>query len=267
MHVNSCDPDCGGKRRRQPSGTGAALPGCRRVDEVVQSDSRTLAIASSDGQRYRLDLASECRDLTKAATSKIVAEGGWVCGRGNEFIIADNQRCEVATIHQITPAGYAAMARASYTSADGTVTLPGISVKGEERRRFVASVNYCINPRHVRGWSEDGDGLVVEVNPRRAGGNRFYRVELASNCPQLSGGSAMQLQSGMGIGVVCGNPGDRLVAGTRSTSGGALSSGSAPMSFRDGRPEDFLETGTDQLQLIGSKFGCPIRAVYPHILQ
>ncbi|MGY0798526.1 DUF6491 family protein [Lysobacter sp. A286] len=221
----------------------------RLVNEVFQADERTLAVAASDGLRYRLSFADACGDVTTASDAKMLAKDGWMCGTGNEFIAMNDRLCPVDSVARISAAEYAEHARASHTSPDGTVTLSTVKVQGERRRGFAASSNYCINPRYIRGWSEDPEGVVVEMDPRRSGGNRFYRVELTGSCPQLSGGSAMSMRSGMGIGLVCGNPGDTIQAGTRA--------------FAGGRPPDFLMTGSDRLQILGAKFGCPVRSVYP----
>lgn len=247
----------------------APAPNCldaRTVSEVFQADGRTLAVATTAGSRYRVELASTCP--VDDGGARMLAQAGWMCGTGNEFIAVGEALCPVTAVATIEPAEYAAHARASHTSADGTVNLSTVTVRGERRRGFSASASYCLNPRHVRGWSERPDGLLVEVNPRRSGGNRYYRVELARSCPQLEGGSAMALRSGMGIGVVCGNPGDMVVSGTRIAvalpgTAGSLQSGFAPLGVFAGRHPDTHMTATDRLQNLGAKFGCPISAVYP----
>lgn len=238
----------------------------RTVREVFQADERTLAVATGAGLRYRVGLGSDCP--VEGRSARMLAEAGWVCGAGNEFVAVGETLCPVTVVARIGPAEYAAHARASYTSSDGTVTLPAVTVQGERRRGFAASANYCLDPRQVRGWSERPDGLLVEVNPRRSGGNRFYRVELARSCPQLEGGSAMTMRSGMGIGIVCGNPGDMVVSGTRMAgapagTAGRLQSGFEPLGVFAGRHPDTQMTGTDRLQALGARFGCPISAVYP----
>lgn len=217
----------------------------REVSEVFQSDARTLALVQRDGKRFRVDLGADCPDITANSRTRMLAAEGWMCGGGNEYVAVDSQLCPVAGVEPITPAEYAGHARASQTNADGSTTLATVVVKGERRHGFAASHSYCFAPRHVRGWSEDPKGLVVEVNPRRSGGHRYYRVELVRSCPHLSGPVEIGFRSGMGIGVICGNPGDDIrVAST-------------------GRPADFNMTGSDRLQLLGAKSGCPIRAVYP----
>lgn len=223
-------------------------PNCldaRDVREVFQSDARTLALVQSDGRRYRVDLADACPDIDGVTGTRMLAANGWMCGAGNEYVAVGEALCPVAAVEPITSAEYAGHARASQTAADGSTTLATVVVQGEARRGFAASHSYCFSPRHVRGWSEDPRGLVVEVSPKRSGGNRHYRVELVRSCPHLSGPVEIAFASGPGIGVICGNPGDDI----RVTS--------------TGRPADFVMTGSDRLQVLGAKAGCPIRAVYP----
>lgn len=217
----------------------------RQVSEVFQSDARTLALVQSDGRRFRVDLGADCPEISANSSTRMLAAEGWMCGTGNEYVAVDSQLCPISGVEPITPAEYAGHARASQTGADGSTTLATVVVKGEKRRGFAASHNYCFSPRHVRGWSEDPRGVVVEVNPRRSGGHRYYRVELVRSCPHLSGPVDISFRSGMGIGVICGNPGDDI----RTSMGG--------------RPSDFVMTGSDRLQVLGAKSGCPIRAVYP----
>ncbi|GGK10688.1 hypothetical protein [Luteimonas terricola] len=237
----------------------------REVSEVFQSDARTLAMVQSDGQRFRVELGAACPDVTATSNTRMLAANGWMCGTGNEYVSVDSQLCPVAAVAPITSAEYAQHARASQTGADGSTTLATVVVKGERRHGFAASHNYCFNPRHVRGWSEDPRGVVVEVNPRRSGGNRYYRVELVRSCPHLSGPVGISFRSGVGIGLICGNPGDDIRTGTRGTAsvGSAGSGPGQPLFLADGRSTEFLMTGSDRMQILGAKSGCPIRAVYP----
>lgn len=217
----------------------------RTVSEVFQSDARTLAMVQADGRRFRVDLATDCPEIAADTRTRMLAAEGWMCGTGNEYVAVDTQLCPVAAVEPITSAEYAQHARESHVSPEGSTTLANVVVKGERRRGFAASHSYCFSPRHVRGWSEDPQGVVVEVNPRRSGGHRYYRVELERSCPHLSGPVEVGFHSRMGIGVICGNPGDGIQV------------------VSTGRPSDFVKTGTDRLQAIGARSGCPIRAVYP----
>lgn len=257
---------CGAADAAPRTAPAAQCLDAREVREVFQSDARTLAAVQSDGRRYRIDLGADCPDIDGDAPARMLAAEGWMCGAGNEYVAVGQDLCPVAGVEPITSAEYAGHARASQTSADGSTTLANVVVKGEKRRGFAASHSYCFSPRHVRGWSEDPKGLVVEVNPRRSSGNRYYRVELVRSCPHLSGPVEIAFRSGMGIGVICGNPGDDIRTGTRGNSALGFQSVSGqglPLVASNGRPSDFLMTGSDALQVLGAKSGCPIRAVYP----
>lgn len=238
----------------------------REVREVFQPDAQTFAVVQSDGQRYRIDLGGACPAIDGGARARLLAADGWMCGAGNEYVAVGPELCPVTGVAPITPAEYAGHARASQTGPDGSTTLAHVVVKGERRRGFAASHSYCFSPRHVRGWSEDPRGLVVEVNPNRSDGNRYYRVELVRSCPHLSGPVEIAFHSGMGIGVICGNPGDDIRTGTRGASvfGPTPAHGAGlPLVASHGRPAEFLTTGSDRLQMLGARSGCPIRAVYP----
>lgn len=111
--------------------------------------------------------------------------------------------------------------------------LEGVSVRKARRRNFAGSSSYCFNPSMLRSWSEDGQGLVVEVSPRHPGTHRHYRVELMDSCRELSGAPPIRFVSGMGLNAICGNPGDKVdvldeigIAGARTVAGaeGDLSS-------------------------------------------
>ena len=220
----------------------------REVREVFQSDDRTLAMLQTDGRRFRVELEADCANATLASNARLLAANGWMCGTGNEFVALDDRTCRVNRVEPITSAEYAGHARASQTSADGATTLATVVVKGERRRGFAASHSYCFNPRYMRGWSEDAEGLLVEVNPRRSGGNRYYRVELVQSCPQLAGPVEISMRSGVGIGLVCGNAGDSILVTTDGITG---------------RHPGFTMTGSERLRILGARLGCPIRAVYP----
>ena len=257
-----------GAAPQEPART-APAPHCldaRMASEVFQSDARTLAVATAAGGRFRVELGPECPGIATEPGAKLLARNGWMCGAAEEYIAAGEWACPVTAVTPIGPDEYATHARASSTSVDGTVTLSSVVVQGKRRRGFAASASYCLNPRHMRGWSEGPEGLLVEVNPRRSGGYRHYRVELARSCPQLEGGASISLHSGLGIGLVCGNPGDSVLSGTRMGLGGAASRALAqePLVLgRGGRHPGMMMTATDRLQNLGAKLGCPISAVYP----
>ena len=204
----------------------------RQMQEARQASPQTIAIALNDGTRYRVDLAQSCPDAVNGGQASLLAREGWVCGSSPEFVEAGGQRRPVAAVTPIDARTYAHLARAGARDT--------VQVHAGKRHGFTASASYCLNPRWMRSWSEDGQGLIVEMSPKRAGGNRFYRVELSSACPDLAESQQIELRSGMGIGVVCGNAGDQVV-----------SINDTP--FERGR----------QITARPSRFACPIAAVYP----
>lgn len=205
----------------------------RAVAEMRQPGPASLAVRTGDGQHYRLGLGSDCPGVDQAESASLLAAEGWVCGGPREFVNVDGQLCPISQVAAIDAAGYAALLRAS--AREGVTTLGPVQVRGERRRGFGGSYSYCFAPRHLRAWSEDADGLIVEVSPRHSGGNRYYRVELAANCPELHAAPALQFESGMGLGLICGNPGDKVVA----------------------RDERTVRSGP------GTRIPCTVTAVYP----
>lgn len=180
----------------------------RRMQEVRQVDPRALTVLTDDDRRFRVDLSNDCPVGTGEAT--LLAQEGWVCGQAREFVRAGEQLCPISGLQTIDAREYAALARAGDQA--GIATLDTVQVRAERRRGFAGSYSYCFNPRYMRAWSEDSEGLLVEMSPRRAGGNRYYRVELGQSCPDLYSAPAVSFRSGVGIGLICGNPGDQVLA-------------------------------------------------------
>ncbi|MBB1089608.1 hypothetical protein H4F99_14075 [Lysobacter sp. SG-8] len=92
-----------------------------------------------------------------------------------------------------------------------TVTMDPVKVRAPHWRDIRGATDQCVDARFLRGWREDGEGLVVEVSPRRHAGNRYYRVETVGSCPDLGGAHAIQLASRNRGAAVCGRPGDKVV--------------------------------------------------------
>ncbi len=224
----------------------APAPHCmdaRQLQEMRQSAPRTLAIIDRNGDRHRIDLAQDCAAVGTAA---LIAPHGWVCGGmpGESLRITDRQ-CAVSRVTPLDPKGYAALALASHRDAEGVHQLAAVQVTAQKRRGFGGSPSYCFAPAHMRAWSEDVDGMIIEMSPRRAGGNRWYRVELGTSCVELSTATRIEIRSGGGNGLVCGNAGDRVT--------------NAPEPLPVLAPDEFA----GRLRGRGEKFGCPVAAVYP----
>lgn len=188
----------------------------RQIAEMRQSDPRTLAVMNSTGGRFRITLRDDCPNLEYEQDVKLLAPEGWACGGPHELVRHANRDCAVDAIESIDARSYAALARAA--DRDGIATLDTVQVQSQHpgQHGFRGSHNYCFNPRNMRGWSEDPRGLTVETSPRLNGGNRFYRVELPQTCILLSNATTLRFISGLGIGIICGNAGDRIALGTES---------------------------------------------------
>jgi hypothetical protein len=204
-------PAVGATQARSDAPAAACLD-ARQMQEVRQADPRTLAVLTADGRRFRLQLGSDCPGVDASADATLLAREGWVCGREREFVRTDTALCPITGLETIGPKDYAALTRQS--QEEGVATLETVEVRGQRRKGFAGSYSYCFNPRYLRAWSEDTRGLLVEMSPRRAGGNRFYRVELAQSCPDLDSAPAITFRSGVGIGLICGNAGDEVKAET-----------------------------------------------------
>jgi len=206
----------GATQAREAPPTAACLD-ARQMQEVHQAGPRTLAVLTGDGRRFRLELGVDCPGVGASADATLLAHEGWVCGREREFVRVGAEFCPIAGLETIDAKAYAALARQG--DEEGIATLETVEVRGQRRHGFAGSYSYCFNPRYLRAWSEDPEGLMVEMSPRRAGGNRFYRVELAQSCPDLDSAPAISFRSGVGIGLICGNAGDEVRAETETGGG------------------------------------------------
>ena len=182
----------------------------RLIQEVRQPDPDTLVILGRDDRRFRMELERGCNVAGRTENATLLAQEGWVCGLEREFVQVEGQTCRIAGIRSIDSREYAELSRIS--DKQGKVpTLDAVEVRGEGWRGFGGSYSYCFNPRHMRAWSEDNKSLLVEMSPKRSGGNRYYRVELAHSCRELFSAPVIYFKSGMGIGLICANPGDQVV--------------------------------------------------------
>ncbi|WP_166743323.1 hypothetical protein [Xanthomonas cannabis] len=192
----------------RPAAPGPECLDARQVSELHQTDARTLAVAERGGRLFRLQLAQDCPRLTAHADAAVLAPHGWVCNGAQASVSTGQQRCAISQVAPLGARDYASMAR--QRQADGIPTLDGVSVRQARRRNFAGSASYCFQPGMVRAWSEDAQGLVVEVSPRHPGTHRHYRVELMDSCRELSGAPPIRFVSGMGLNAICGNPGDKV---------------------------------------------------------
>lgn len=247
----------------------APAPHCldaRQTTGMYQSDDTTVVVAS--GQRhFQLDLAGSCPGLGQNGQLSLRAPGGWVCGGPEETVAGAGSRCPVAAVTEIDSRAYAHHARLAArqpAAANGTTmeTVEVTATAGIDRSQryahgFVGTPDYCFDPAQMRSWTETPDGLQVQVSSRRNAGNTTYAVELSGSCPMLSSSPSVFFRSGMGLGVICGNAGDRVVA-VRDTFVGESSPALA-----------YAGSGLVSTSGAGGNIGtavtgqCSIQAVYP----
>lgn len=189
----------------------APSPDCldARLIEAFHSPSASqLAVALSNGQRFRVELADACEAVTRPeAEPSLLAREGWACGEG-AFVKVEpgGETCAVATLAEIDSREFARLARTASSR-----TLATVEVKGKGRAGFGGSADFCFASRHLRAWSESDGGLVVETSARRGGGRSQYRVEIDGSCPDLGRFKNVDFQSGANNGLICGNTGDTVI--------------------------------------------------------
>ena len=220
----------------------------RLVERVYATSEWQLAVATSDGQRYRVELGQACPGLTAAgAELKLLAPSGWICGGEGEFVRVDDAEaaCPIEAMAPADSREFAALLReSSRTRGVSDETLEAVEVQAPARRRFTRGVDHCFDKRFARAWREDVDGLVVEVSKNRAGGNGSYRVRLQAGCVDLTRFEHITFIAFDKGNVICGNPGDRLQILPENFGPGAVAQNEGP-----------------PLTLLGER--CEIREVYP----
>jgi hypothetical protein len=221
----------------------------RAVQKLRHFDPDTLLVGSPGGG-FVLNLAAGCGASLRGPQT-LLAQDGWVCGGEREFVRAGETHCPIIGLTPLPAREYARLAmsldrtRPPQVNGDEVVleTLEVTAPAEQPALRFRGDPDYCFTPGALRGWRVDGNDLVVQTAPRHAGGNRSYRVELAHGCPDLAWQDEIAFRSGIGLGLICGNPGDKVL-GLGTSAGRHLQRGS-------------VETPGD------SRAGCEIAAVYP----
>lgn len=221
----------------------APSPDCldaRLVEAFHAPSAWQLAVALSNGQRFRVELAFACETVTRPGVElTLLAREGWVCGEGAFVQVQpddrpDDQACAIAALAPVDGREFARLAR---EASDRRLAV--VEVKGRRRSGFGGSADFCFASRHLRAWSEVGGGLVVETSVRRGGGRSQYRVELDGSCPDLGRFENIDFVSGANNGLICGNTGDTVVV----------------------LPDDRADLAAMGASRLGSR--CAIREVYP----
>jgi len=183
----------------------------RAIERAHAVDEHTLAI-DAEGGWFVVAHSGGC---ALDGAGELLARDGWLCGADGEFVRSGERLCPIRSVTRIdgrTYAGLAAAAHQRTLGVDAAVTAP-LEVQAPAPRRpgFRGDSSYCFSPVAVRGWHVDGRELVVQAAPRRNGGKRSDRVALDAPCPELTWADAVEFVSGVGVGMICGNPGDRVL--------------------------------------------------------
>lgn len=218
---------------------GAGCLDARGLRDLNQTDADSVTVLAADYQPWRVRFQSACPGVDDAAEAVLEAPSGWACGGPDERVRVDGRLCPIASVARIDAREFAAQAKLSDARTLKTLPTVQVAATSETRSRFGASPAYCFSARALRSWSEDPKGIKVETHPKQSGGNRYYRVELGTYCPEVSNAPEISFRSGFGNGLICGNPGDRMMA-------------SQPM------PGDLRRQSNPRNSL-----GCAVLAVYP----
>ncbi|SDD36543.1 hypothetical protein [Aquimonas voraii] len=217
----------------------APSPDCldaRLVEDFHAPSAWQLAVALSNGQRFRVELAEACESLLQAeAQPSLLAREGWACGEGALVQVQPGgETCGIAALAPVESREFARLAREASARRLATV-----EVRGRGRSGFGGSADFCFASRHLRAWNEVDGGLVVEASARRGGGRASYRVELDGSCSDLGRFENIDFASGANNGLICGNTGDTVII----------------------LPDDRADLAGMAASRLGSH--CPIREVYP----
>ncbi len=187
----------------------APQAGCldaRRVTQMQQITSTELLVKTQSA-RYQLYLADVC-NAHEPGTS-LLASDGWVCGRSREFVRTPTEQCAITHVEALSADEYASRAN----DGDATAAVAQLEMRGNgiEVKGFRGTHQRCFRPSAVRSWSADGDDILVTTSLKRSGGVGSYRIELGGNCPEIAYLGALSWESGVGLDLICGNPGDVAV--------------------------------------------------------
>lgn len=217
-------------------------PGCmdaRGLQEMNQVTPHTVSLRAADDSTWQVTFTNDCPGLKVSDKPRILAKDSWVCGTGNDYVVAGDLACPIASVQPISRRDFASEARQSDREP---LTLPTVNVQ-QAKRTLRGSPSYCFDTRHVRGYGDNAKGFTVQTNPRRSGGNAEYVVEVSNNCRGLTHSPAVQFRSGFGTSLICGNSGDVVEI-------------QAPTDNAD-------RTGGLRTSFVGSGDRCDILAVYP----
>lgn len=185
------------------------------VAVVRQANADSVAVRTGNGNAFRLEFIAACPGIMDGTQVGLDTPGGWACGRPGERLMVDGRSCGISKVAPIDNRAFALISRESSRRSMKTLptmTVTATSMEGNRRRRLRGSPEFCFAIRDVRSWNKSPKGFTVETNPRRNGGNHFYRIEMGGGCKDYAGIHTVQFASGLKNGLVCGNPGDNVTA-------------------------------------------------------
>lgn len=195
---------------REPPAAGCIdlhdLAGGWRVGE------RELLIRSNRHDGLRLEVDPACPAFAEGVDLETLAPGGWACPGGRAFVRGGDTTCRVTRMRALSATELAGELRAWEAQMGPVVTLDPVEVRRPHWRDRTGTTDYCVDARFLRGWSYEREELVVDVAPHRHAGQRYYRVETAGTCSDLSSSLVtIRLESRNGGAAICGRPGDKVV--------------------------------------------------------
>lgn len=207
----------------------------RDLDGGWRSADREILIRASDATGARLALDPACPIFPEGIDLVTLGPGGWACPDKSAWVRGGAITCPVVRMQPLTGDALTDALLDREAELRSSVTLERVVVQGHRWRDIRGETDRCVDARFLRGWREDGDGLVVEVSPKRHSGHRFYRVETVNRCSDLASAHSIRLRSRSGGAAVCGHPGDKvMLLGNASSSGLAAMGAPATHAFERG---------------------------------
>lgn len=178
-----------------------------------RTGERDILIRSGEGAGARLELDPACPAFAEGIELETLAPEGWACPGGPVFVRGGDIACPVIRTSALSAPELAEALRMWEANVRPTVALDKVEVRGQRHwRDRTGTTDYCVDARFLRGWRYNNvEGLVIDVSPRRHAGQRFYRVEMADTCSDLSSDVTIRLESRNGGAAICGHPGDTVV--------------------------------------------------------
>lgn len=185
-----------------------------KAQAAAAADAHTLLIDTGE-RAYRLLMSDACLAVGDDARVQLGSHAGdgALCGQRGDFVRSAGGDCTVEQVLPMTRQDFArvaeALARGEDRQAATLARLAPITVVGKNGRpKRLWSSEHCFDPDFARGWIVDGDRVIVDSGRRGR-----HALEFTSSCGELSRVHEIVFQPGIGGGLICGNPGDRIALG------------------------------------------------------